>query len=734
MPATISPTGDLFIGRGGNSELIEKKWVGSLDDIRIFNHALSATEVAKLSGVVDLPTGETFTPLGTGENDPSILEIEEGPLKAVMVTPNPDGGVSLNRLPSGERKLREGETELPPITSTFSIDSGVITYLDEVLPGMVATVNLAGDLEVTDENIPDLKLVLYRLEDKFTFFLRSDPSVKVKVNHDGTLEIIDENQPHLSILRDNDGNYTIVDSKANTVTLASRNGDAVLSHPDAPGIVATFNIFDKDGNYSLVDTETNECVEIISDGLRGFFGSLTKSVVNAITSSVTSAVGTFAKTTTQSVLMKIAASAKSLASSAVAAGGGIAQWWAHLAPLSKFAIVGGAIRILETQLREAIIHIPEKIRKLRGGAAIAAGAGVVIVAGVAIYFLLKSIKKLRAEVQHLKAVVEQQAIEIANLKEVIAAQAEQINQQAERIAALEDEVARQAEEIAKQAEINAALQDRIADLEDRLRKAEGGVDEIPDGEPTVPTGLKKSSGLRKDEALACIEVPEIPLVNLRYTAARTCQSKVVKVEWETLVELGNAGFNVYRAQKDADDEFINIVKLNDTLIPSQGNGVGENTYLFKDSTQQFSEEYFYGIESVDTMGDTFMFDRKIVKAEECVLATLSNFEAKPANDSISLEWKTDGELNTKGFHLWRAKAPVNGRCINDPAEAGAYEEVVRLSDELISAEGSLYEEASYAFIDESVKSKIAYCYGLEEAVNDGTSIFHWDDIIAATAR
>jgi hypothetical protein len=227
-------------------------------------------------------------------------------------------------------------------------------------------------------------------------------------------------------------------------------------------------------------------------------------------------------------------------------------------------------------------------------------------------------------------------------------------------------------------------------------------------------------------------VPEFPLINLRYTAARMCQSKVVKVEWETLAELGNAGFDLYRAQKDADGEFTNVTKLNDALIPTQGNGVGEKTYVYKDSTQLANQTYYYGIVSIDTNGEAFLFEDKVVQADKCILATLGDFTAQPANDSIFLNWETLAELNTKGFYLWRAKAPADGQCLNKPVEA--YREVVRLSDQIIPAEGSLYDEASYSFEDRSVESNTTYCYGLEEAANDGTSIFYWDEIKTVTAR
>jgi ABC-type multidrug transport system fused ATPase/permease subunit len=257
----------------------------------------------------------------------------------------------------------------------------------------------------------------------------------------------------------------------------------------------------------------------------------------------------------------IATGAEKLASVATTAAEGISSWWACAAPLAKFAVVGGAI------------------------------AAVALV-GYGIYTLFKQrkeIKKLRKQVQRLEATVQIQAAQIEELQKTVADQAERIrileaqvaeqaeviNQQAEEIAAIRDENARIQEELAKQKEVTTAMQERIAELE-KLAAAEAGVGLIPPGEPTTG-GTRKASGLRDGEVQACIKVPG---VNLLSTAARTCQSKVIKVTWNTNVELGNAGFNVYRTQKDVDR-----IKLNNVLIPTEGNGVGRNDYLFVDSTQ-----------------------------------------------------------------------------------------------------------------------------------------------------
>jgi uncharacterized coiled-coil protein SlyX len=756
MPTSINPTGDLFIGRGGSSERLEKRWVGSIDEVRIFNRALSGDEVSRLSGIIDLPTGETFTPLGTGENDPFLLEVKEGPLTSVMVTPNPEGGFSLNRTPDSvvaanngyslngisTKGLREGERGLPPITSTLVINDGNITLLDEAQPGVVATLNIFGDLEVTDASIPDLKLILPRLDDRFAFLSPSDPSIVVKVNHDGSLEIVDETHPNVSAVHNKDDSYTIVDNDTKTVTLADRNGNAVLTHPDAPGIVATFNIFDSEGRYSLVDTATKKCVELISGGLRSGLTDLGKETVNAIKGGVVSAVGTFAKDTTQSLLTKMTSTtagkvvtgAAALTAVAVVASKTITAFLPCIPALAHFALVGGVV------------------------------AGVAAI-GYGIYMLFKQnkeIKKLRKEIQVLQATVEQQRLQIQQLEQTVAAQAQtiqrlettvvalqktiaeqaqKIDEQAEKIAALEDKVARQDEAIAQQAAINAAMQQKIADLEERITRANEGVEEIPDGVVPTATATTKSrhtirktadgSGLPTSPS-ECVKLPEMPLVALQVVAAEVVDRNQVVVKWQTLAELVNVGFNIYRASKDAGGQCTNLTKVNNVLIPSQANGVGQNSYTYEDQTPRSGKTYCYGIESVDTEGEAFLFVNRVVKAAGPSLATLGDFTAKPAKDSILLKWETMSEEDTAGFNLWRAKAPADGTCTS--RQVADYTEVTKLNDQRIAAAGAFMQGGSYSYKDRQVASKTTYCYGLEEINWEGMSTFYWSWLVPATAR
>jgi len=58
MPASITPAGDLYIGRGGDKEGFEQRWTGSIDEVRIIGRALSGDEVGLLAAIIDLGTAQ----------------------------------------------------------------------------------------------------------------------------------------------------------------------------------------------------------------------------------------------------------------------------------------------------------------------------------------------------------------------------------------------------------------------------------------------------------------------------------------------------------------------------------------------------------------------------------------------------------------------------------------------------------------------------------------------------
>lgn len=70
----------------------------------------------------------------------------------------------------------------------------------------------------------------------------------------------------------------------------------------------------------------------------------------------------------------------------------------------------------------------------------------------------------------------------------------------------------------------------------------------------------------------------------------------VKLAWDTVTEVDNAGFNIYRS-KHKDGEYT---KINDSLIASQGDGANGASYSFQDTPGKGA--FYYQLEDVDKHG------------------------------------------------------------------------------------------------------------------------------------
>jgi len=81
----------------------------------------------------------------------------------------------------------------------------------------------------------------------------------------------------------------------------------------------------------------------------------------------------------------------------------------------------------------------------------------------------------------------------------------------------------------------------------------------------------------------------------------TPQAQSILIEWETISEIDNLGFNLYRATSPTGPR----TKLNDSLIPSQGPGspIGY-VYSFVDRRVVPGQTYYYWLEAVDIYGMT----------------------------------------------------------------------------------------------------------------------------------
>lgn len=85
----------------------------------------------------------------------------------------------------------------------------------------------------------------------------------------------------------------------------------------------------------------------------------------------------------------------------------------------------------------------------------------------------------------------------------------------------------------------------------------------------------------------------------------------VTVVWETASEVGTAGFNVYRAENSASVTNDPWTKINDDLIPAQGDEVVGARYRYEDHDVQPGRRYQYQIEEVEWDGASTLYPNTV---------------------------------------------------------------------------------------------------------------------------
>lgn len=96
--------------------------------------------------------------------------------------------------------------------------------------------------------------------------------------------------------------------------------------------------------------------------------------------------------------------------------------------------------------------------------------------------------------------------------------------------------------------------------------------------------------------------PQPTMVELASFTARA-EPGLVRVTWETLSEIDNAGFNVLRSEA-ADGEYA---QLNAGLIPAQGGPTQPASYTYDDAEVTDGVTYYYRLEAVDLQGKSQLF-------------------------------------------------------------------------------------------------------------------------------
>jgi hypothetical protein len=89
---------------------------------------------------------------------------------------------------------------------------------------------------------------------------------------------------------------------------------------------------------------------------------------------------------------------------------------------------------------------------------------------------------------------------------------------------------------------------------------------------------------------------------------------------------------------------------------------------------------------------------------------LSNFTAIPGDGEVTLMWRTESEIDTAGFNIYRG---VIGSS-----------EMTKLNDTLIPAKGTATSGSEYTYVDDDVRNGVIYIYKLEDVDTAGTVTEH----------
>ena len=132
-----------------------------------------------------------------------------------------------------------------------------------------------------------------------------------------------------------------------------------------------------------------------------------------------------------------------------------------------------------------------------------------------------------------------------------------------------------------------------------------------------------------DLSNANFDITAVPVAVTLASFAAEAQANQVLVTWETVSEIDNAGFNLYRGTADDGSDRTLLVS-----IPSQAPGSSQGaSYSFGDSAIQDGQTYYYWLESIDLNGVATMHGPVSVDFSVPTAVTLSEIAASPAAGS-----------------------------------------------------------------------------------------------------
>jgi Leucine-rich repeat (LRR) protein len=117
-----------------------------------------------------------------------------------------------------------------------------------------------------------------------------------------------------------------------------------------------------------------------------------------------------------------------------------------------------------------------------------------------------------------------------------------------------------------------------------------------------------TSGADLETATVIIRDDDPIFVSLADFTATALETTEVRLEWQTAIELDNAGFHIWRATGEGwkSGDYSTVIRLTARLIPAQGNS---SLYSYIDADVSTYVTYYYGLEDIDLYGQsTFHWD------------------------------------------------------------------------------------------------------------------------------
>jgi hypothetical protein len=130
--------------------------------------------------------------------------------------------------------------------------------------------------------------------------------------------------------------------------------------------------------------------------------------------------------------------------------------------------------------------------------------------------------------------------------------------------------------------------------------------------------------------------------------------------------------------------------------------------------------YFDNYQNVPTASSTNWTMSNIDLGDVSLPVQMTNMSAQAIyGQGIELTWKTESEVNSTGFHIWKCQS-----------KEGKYE---RITTELIPSHGNSSSANDYSFIDRNVQDGKIYWYKIEEISTFGESEYFGPINVAGTA-